>query len=590
MNIQDLPHLPASPGVYQFFAKSGKILYIGKAKNLSKRVRQYFSPGSVWKIDMVHQAHLVEYIQTRTEEEALLLEESLIKQYLPEYNRLLKHNSNYVWIKYTNEEFPQVMVVRKRKTDGATYIWPKQRSKRLYQAMKYLRRVFKHRTMPTTQFRKWVLDMDFHLWLDEWRSVIAKLDTQSKSTDRRVVADKHGIDSSLTTAQRSEIYQGRLDLLQQFLEWKTAMLLSQIEQEIATHAESGNFERCAQLRDVYQHIQLRDERYQSVVLTKPRTGKVCWITTLQNFYVVIIVVFADGKIVDVIREKTSTWDKDLTQLQLELEAEFELKRYQWPITNNHLVTSTGYIRLPKTDKTALSSLHQKFLDSYITSQVFDKESMMNDMLATLQERYQLRQIPYHMECIDISHMSGDRASGGLSCMINGLPSKKWYRQYKIREATWGDDYAALTEVIVRRFGLKKTKEIKNTNKSWQSNQQVSPNKGDGGIEWLDLPDLFILDGGKGQLGILRDIIAQYPVLEQIMQHTHFVALGKGDARTKKWRQAGAVEEIYWYDQHMEILSHKLIYDQTDRILTQLRDEAHRFANRYRKKQMSDEVK
>ena len=522
MKITNLPHLPSSTGVYQFFAKSGKILYIGKAKDLSKRVRQYFSPWSVWKIDMVQQAHRVEYIQTRSEEEALLLEEQLIKQYLPEYNRLLKHNSNYVWIKYSNEEFPRVSIVRKRNNDGSTYIWPKQRSRRLYDVMKYLRRLIKYRTMSRTHYQQWVIDMDYHLWLDEWWSLIHKLD--HKNSKRIEQAKKIGINTQKTKEEWQVEYQQRLDLLQQFLEWKTAMLLDTISSEIQEHVEKQNFERCAQLRDIYEHIQLRDQRYQSIVLQKPRTGKVWWISTIQKYFVVIIIIFTEGKIVDIIREKSSTSDKDIHQLKLELETEFGLKSQsiKSQSTGQQLLASKRYIRLPKNDKKSLTALHQKFLDSYITSQVFGAESIMSDLLSDLQSRYDRDHIPYHMECIDISHMSGDRVSWGLSCMINGLPSKRWYRHYKIREALGGDDYASLTEVIERRFGLK--------------------NKNP--IEANDLPDVFILDGGKGQLGILRGIIKKYPQLVQLMQQVQFVALGKGEARSRKWKNAGAVEELY----------------------------------------------
>jgi len=97
-------------------------LYIGKAKNLKKRVGQYFMPGSMWKQDMLHAASSVEYIETASEQEALLLEEELIKERLPDYNRLLKYNSNYVYIRYSDEEFPKIEIVRKRKKDKAVYI------------------------------------------------------------------------------------------------------------------------------------------------------------------------------------------------------------------------------------------------------------------------------------------------------------------------------------------------------------------------------------------------------------------------------------------------------------------------------------
>lgn len=574
MKQQDLPYLPSTPGVYQFKKKAGKILYIGKAKDLSKRVGQYFSPGSVWKVDMVHQAYQVEYIETTTEEEALLLEEQLIKQYYPEYNRLLKHNSNYVWIKYTDEDFPKVQIVRKRKSDKATYIWPKHRSRSLYNMMKYLRRVFRYRTMPATQFRTGTLDMDFHLWLDEWWSVISKLgrDKNSKNTKREEVATKNKIDMTLSYDLRREEYGNRLDAMKHFLEWDTQSMLDMIAQQITEHTALENYERCIQLRDIYTYISQRDQKYQTVVLSKQRNGVIWWISSLENYHIVVLVKFVDGKIIDVIREKSKKADKDLDQLILELETEFgmSLQSSTKSIESPHLLTSKGYIRLTKQDKTALGELHQRFLDSYITSQVFDKESVMNDLLAGLQTRYTLTNIPYHMECVDISHLSGGWISGWLSCMINGLPSKRWYRQYKIKSVKgWhSDDYQSLKEVIIRRFELEKKSKIPET----------------------DLPDLFILDGGKWQLGILRELSETYPDLLDIMSHTQFVSLGKGDARSKKWRSSGALEQVFSFDNKNDIVSQDLTYDQIDRLLIQIRDEAHRFANRYRKKQMEKELK
>jgi excinuclease ABC subunit C len=122
MQLSSTNHIPLTPGVYLFKDSKGKILYIGKAKILKKRVQQYFTPGSVWKQEMVAKATQVEYIEVSSESDALTLEENLIKQHLPEYNRLLKNNSNHVYIKCTNEDFPSVSVTRYRNKDKAIYI------------------------------------------------------------------------------------------------------------------------------------------------------------------------------------------------------------------------------------------------------------------------------------------------------------------------------------------------------------------------------------------------------------------------------------------------------------------------------------
>jgi excinuclease ABC subunit C len=122
MQLSSTSHIPTTPGIYIFKDRKGKILYIGKAKNLKNRVQQYFSKGSVWKQEMVAIAETVEFVEVSSESDALTLEENLIKQYLPEYNRLLKHNSNHIYIKFSKEDFPAVTLSRTRFKDRATYI------------------------------------------------------------------------------------------------------------------------------------------------------------------------------------------------------------------------------------------------------------------------------------------------------------------------------------------------------------------------------------------------------------------------------------------------------------------------------------
>lgn len=154
-------YLPATPGVYQFLDAKDNILYIGKAKQLAKRVAQYFSPGSLRKQEMVNDAAKIVYIETPTEEDALLLEDNLIKKHLPEYNKLLRTNSNYVFLKVSRGPFPAFMIVKKRVNDGSTYIGPRYRSAQLRQMLRYLRHIFKFHTMKPSEFAKGVLSTDY---------------------------------------------------------------------------------------------------------------------------------------------------------------------------------------------------------------------------------------------------------------------------------------------------------------------------------------------------------------------------------------------------------------------------------------------
>ena len=226
------------------------------------------------------------------------------------------------------------------------------------------------------------------------------------------------------------------------------------------------------------------------------------------------------------------------------------------------------------------------------------------MFATLQKRYHLKHIPYRIECIDISHLSGGRTSGWLSCLMAGLPYKKWYRRYKIsgKQKAWSpkpsDDYEALQELLERRFSpsLKE--------------------RGSGGEG--ELPSCLVIDGGKGQLNVVKKLCKD-PKRKEIANQIDIISLGKWEARTKSniWKltetkklMASLIKEevsadadggfvrpnkliteiIYRLDQNLKIHETNMVYDQADKILLKARDEAHRFANNYRKKQMSKEFK
>jgi excinuclease ABC subunit C len=215
--------------------------------------------------------------------------------------------------------------------------------------------------------------------------------------------------------------------------------------------------------------------------------------------------------------------------------------------------------------------------------------IINDMVKTIKDRYKLKKIPYKIECIDISHLSGWRTSGWLSCFVWGLPYKKWYRKYKIsgKIKVWSlkpsDDYAALEEVLERRFKeyLSSSSEI---------------------ISWNHLPSCLIIDGGKGQLNVVKKLCRD-PKRKKIVSQIDIISLGKWEARKKSniWNfsrrdvdssrlNKKISEKIYTLDDNLTIHETVIQYDQADKILLKARDEAHRFANSYRKKQMSKEFK
>jgi excinuclease ABC subunit C len=179
--LPHLDHISEGPGVYIFRDAKKSILYVGKAKNLKKRLSQYFSPGSVRKQDMLSKADDVEFLVCQTEQEALVLESNFIKQHYPPFNRLLKWDNSYVYIKITNHAFPQILLTRYRSDDGATYIGPKNNTQDLKKLIHFLRQFLQFRTCKDVQFRQGELCNDYVFGLCKGRCVYAKMEAKAKT-------------------------------------------------------------------------------------------------------------------------------------------------------------------------------------------------------------------------------------------------------------------------------------------------------------------------------------------------------------------------------------------------------------------------
>ncbi len=566
MNIS---HIPSSPWVYLFKNRKEKILYVGKAKNLAKRVSQYFTPWSVWKQDMVAKAHRVDFIEVRTESEALYLEDNLIKTNNPEYNRLLKWDNSYVYLKITKEDFPQLFLTRMRKNDGCTYIWPKNNTWDLKKLMHYLRQIYKYRVMKSWEFKQGKLSSDVYFGLDKWRSVIAKYKDDISARDEAI--KKSWIILNKTYAEYKEEYKSIVRSISSFFEGNTKEIKKKITDDINEAISKQHFERCVNLRDILHQLDAWTEK-QHVVLDPSYTGMIVRITELQNFWVIILVKIFEWKMTDVIREKKSKEERSLNQMKASLETDF------WTMSDISSWDTVTFIsssmkKIKSSDRKQINDLMTKFLDSYIASTTFDiEDNLTQDLLWELQKRYFLTTFPYQIECIDISHLSGSYVSGGLSCMREWLPYRPGYRHYKIKllednKSNYSNDFLSLQEIIVRRFWLK--------------------NKNSSIIEY---PNLFILDGWKWQLNTVLELCQIFPNLQEIMKTTTFISLGKGKARKESAKSKGETEIIYYFDHHREIQAIPLIYDTADMLLTKVRDEAHRFANKYRTTRMSKEWK
>lgn len=632
LRLSDLTNIPTKPGVYLFSDARGKILYIGKAKNLKNRLAQYFQKWSVWKQDMLLNAEKVEFHIATTESEALFLEDNLIKKHTPPYNSLLKADNSYAYIKVTNEEYPQIFLTRFRDNDGSLYIGPKNNTRVLREMLHFFRQLFQFRGCKKLQFNQWQLCSDYFFGLCEWWCVYAKMkmveekmkiiDPMSikkwKSLDIKNIeatVQTTGDNKFLSEAKRiwfvpkhdyigsKQQYKKIISLLSEFFWGRTKLLKEYIMERLEDAVRKEHFEYAAQIRDMYAKVDVLTEK-QNVVLSRPVTGNIVEIKMIGEWYVCCMVKLFEWKIIDIIRYKQHQNDGDVSSLAVSFNREVgELK---WnSMQENKLIPCDDILACDEmmedggamigidTDKRILNeslfeiiALLERSIDAYVLTSAFEKDNLMNELLKTLHTRYNLAKFPYSVECLDISHLSGGWVSGGLSSIKEGLPNKKWYRRYKIKwtlKTTWkkkrieqvgeqqdmttfaqSDDYSSLAEVLTRRFNLGKK------------------------VEEDFLPDLFVIDGGKGQLGIVKSLYDSSEDFREIYHKVQFVSLGKGEARERSGKNKWAKEKIYSFDANFRIVEKELCYDDADRLFTQLRDEAHRFANAYRKKQMSNE--
>ncbi len=575
MFTTDINKIPVNAWVYLFKDKKWIILYIGKAKNLQKRLWQYFSPNSLRKQEMLEKADKVDFLIVKNESEALYLEDNMIKQHQPEYNNLLKADNSYVYIKITKESFPQIFLTRKKINDNALYIGPKNDTIQLKKFLQYMRQIVKFRGCKTAQFKQGKLCSDYYFWLCHGRCKLAK--GPKTSLIKEVPNEGEAEDLK-------KDYKDIITIITSFFKGNTKPIEQEIYHQIEEAIIHENFERAAQLRDIYQSLQWFVEK-QNVVLPAKKDGYLALVKTIGTQYIYTVLVFTKGKLMDVITSKEQHSDIEEDSLYLAIQRAFGesvMKKNK----NESQIISKSFAKIGKIISKELWKLGENFLDSYIISQSLQEEStMINDMFKTLQTRYRLKNVPYRIECIDISHLSGWRTSGWLSCLMAWLPYKKWYRRYKIK-AKKSDDYEALQELLERRQN-----------------------------SWWELPNLLIIDGGKGQLGVVKKLCKD-PKRKKIVSQIDIISLGKWEARkksniwkTKKLMASLSKEEvsadadgefvrpnkliteiIYRLDDKLKIHEVPMVYDQADKMFLKARDEAHRFANAYRKKQMSQEFK
>ena len=541
---EKLKLLPGTPGVYQMKDKTGTVIYVGKAVSLKNRVRQYFqsSKNHAPKVlAMVSHIEDFETILTSNETEALTLESNLIKQFQPRYNILLKDDKHFPYVRIDlRQDFPRIEVVRRVAKDGAKYLGPYLSSIALREALNV---VYEH--FPVRHCKK-----DLH-------KAIAR-------HERPCLMYHVGKCCAPCSGNiPREEYHKLLEQVSSFLEGHTEPVVRALQEQMLAASEAMEFERAAQLRDRIQAINALGEK-QHAIAAKGVEQDVFALSAFEGETLVFAVFVRGGKVVG-----TENFRIENAQEEAGEEASGEtmaafLKQYYAdasalppeillyePAADAEaielwLTERRGRrVRLTVPQRGEKRSLVE--LAARNGLDLLQKEKKLRQRawergegaLAALAEALGLEVMPQRMECFDNSHIQGRDTVSSMVVFLNGAPAPSEYRRFRIKTPTGGDDYAAMREALSRRFARAKEQDER----------------------FMQLPDLLVIDGGRGQLDVALDVLADHDL-------THINTIGLAEL----------TERIYFPDQ-----PEPLSLDRNSpalHVLQRLRDEAHRFAITY----------
>ncbi len=545
-----LKNLPARPGVYMHKDENGKIIYIGKAVNLRSRVRSYFAQN----VDSYKTLHLrqriadVEIITTDSELEALLLEMTLIKKHQPRYNVRLKDDKRYPYIKvHWADPYPKVTVTRRMIRDGSRYFGPYTSVWAVHQTLDLLRRVFPYLTCDRTITGK---DERACLYYD------IKLCT-----------------APCIGAVSQEEYREMIRQLMEFLEGKTDDIVRDIEAAMEEAAMNLEFEEAAQYRDQLQAIE-KVVAKQKVIAAANTDQDVIAFAREQGDACVQVFFIRHGKLIGreyfllegtedeadeaVLQEFITQFYDDAAHIPKEVLLPNEVEEAR--IIETWLRQKRGQkvtIQVPRRGKKKelVQMAANNAQDTLMTlrQQWASDRGKHVEAMSELQKALDLPAPPSRIECYDISHTQGRQTVGSMVVFVQGVPHKSDYRRFNVR-TVGNDDYGAMKEVLQRRFQRYQDSmagELTDPSQIGRMRKETA---------WTLLPDLLIVDGGKGQLSVAREVLAEFGLQDEVP----LAALAKQE------------EELFIPGQERPVLlprRSEALY-----LVQRVRDEAHRFAN------------
>ncbi len=519
-----LKTLPTGPGVYQYFDKNGKILYVGKAKNLKKRVSSYFHKNHDNRKTALLVKKIVEirHIVVNTETDALLLENNLIKKYQPRYNVMLKDDKTYPWLCIKNEKFPRVFLTRKIEKDGSEYFGPYPSVRTVRVLLELINELFPLRRGS----------------LKEWERNIKT--GKYKNTVVYQIRNAFQISDEWKTEKG---YNANIEQIRQILKGNFKDSLQRFRDKMKIYAENLEFEAAQEIKEKIEVL----EKYQAkstVVNPKINNVDVYSIVSDEGYGYVNFLQISHGAIIRShtieMKKRLEESDKELLELGItEIRQRFDCNSDEIYVPFKVNVGEKIKVTVPKIgDKKAivdLSTRNAKYFrqERFKQMQFVDPDAHTNRVMAQMKEDLRLTAEPRHIECFDNSNIQGTNPVAACVVFKNGKPSKKDYRKFNIKTVEGPDDFASMEEVVYRRY-KRVLKEEK------------------------DLPQLIIIDGGKGQLS------SALKALEKLKLRGKIAIIGIAER----------LEEIYYPGDSIPLYLDKK--SETLKIIQRARNEAHRF--------------
>jgi excinuclease ABC subunit C len=537
-----LEAIPADPGVYLLKDRNGKVLYIGKAKSLRSRVRAYFRENGDGRIQvrfLIKRVRDFDTLVARSEKEALILENNLIKQYKPRYNIRLKDDKSYLSAKITNHAWPRITVTRRIVRDGGRYIGPFGSADGLRETIDVIRKVFPLRTCSDGVFR-------------------------NRSRPCIEYQIKRCLGPCCLPVDRQE-YERHLRAAQMLLEGKNLELLKELREKMKAHAERLEFEEAARVRDRVRAIEKTVER-QTVLHHWGGDQDVFGLYRQGGFIEALVLMIRNGKLTS-----TQSWsfqdlelpDEEvladlLTQYysgtrflpdEVILPVSLEDAQVRAELLSERRGRKVEFMVPQRGEKLCLLEMAMENARQSFHSRR-DNENTREKMLEEVRAKLHLRNSPKRIECYDISNLQGSMVVASQVTFDEGEPQKALYRRYRIRTVEGQDDYASMYEVLSRRLRR--------------------------AVEEKDFPDLWVIDGGKGQLNVAVEVLKEAGLLDRI----DVVAIAKqhvlNDPRERRVEKSE--ERIFLPNRKDPLVLPK--NSTALFLLLRVRDEAHRFAITY----------